>query len=545
MSSNLERAGAVLAALRDGGVRTVLASPGSRSTPLILAALELGLDLRMLVDERSAAFVALGLSRLEGPVALVCTSGSAGAHWLPALVEANATGARVLALTADRPAAAQYVGAPQTVDQTRLFGAHVRAAFALPETSSAAHCRLVALEALAVPGPAHLNLSFTEPVWASGERFAAPAPRPAPRTQPATPDVDALVAAVRRSRRGIFVAGAHLEGCEEQLVGAARRLGWPIVADAASGLRFSGLEAPLVHRTEVILAHAPKPDLVVRVGHVPTTRAVQEWLAALEAPLWLLGSALHDPSCRAEAWLPGPAGAALTSLEPGESPRADLPRWLALDRAAGEALDAATSEGLWEGVVARATLGTSAADVVVIASSMPIRDVDLFAASGRARVLVNRGANGIDGLISTAAGAALRGSGSSAPSPTPAPTTVLLGDLAFRHDLSGLLSAAELGVPLRVVVVDNGGGGIFGYLPIAAHPAFERCFLTPQHTDVAALAAAVAPVTVVTERDALFQALERPIRGLEVLVVRVDREASQRRRRDAMEAARTAAASVP
>lgn len=555
MSSNLQRAAALLGALRDGGVRRVVASPGSRSTPLVLAADALGLALHMVLDERAAAFVALGLARAsDAPVALVCTSGTAGAHWLPALIEANASGVPLVAITADRPAAAQYVGAPQTIDQTRLFGAHVAAAFSLPETSSAGHVRLVALRALAHrAAPVHLNMAFDEPLWDPAERLTPPAPASLTLAHAVGAAPEALRAAVAGARRGVLVAGAHLsEAARRAVLAAGAHLGWPVLADAASGLR--ALAEPhdaqqvLISRGEAIVRTGSatlQPDLVVRVGHAPTTRAVLEWLARLEAPMWLVDErAVHDPATRGAHVILAPVAGVLGDLlavAPAQD-RAFTRSWARAERAAAEALDHAVTAPapLWEGAVAARVMASAQPEqAVVVASSMPIRDVDLFAGRLRGRWYVNRGANGIDGLVATAAGAALA---------HPEGALLLLGDLAFRHDLSGLQAALQLAsdaapLALRVVVVDNGGGGIFGFLPIAEHPAFTRCFLTPQVTDVVALAQGLgAAVSEVGTFEALESALTLPPRGVEVVVVRVDREHSRAQRRSALEAASQAAA---
>ncbi len=575
---NGERAGLLLRALVRGGVRHALISPGSRNTPVVLAlhALE-GRDLRLhtALDERSAGFFALGLARATGaPVLLSCTSGSAGAHWLPAIIEASESRVPLIALTADRPAELQGFGAPQTIDQTRLFGGHVRLYRDLSEPPAAGIGEerwLVAAAAQALdaatghrPGPVHLNLPFRKPLWEPDFAIDQLAPGPVGRVLrgPALPDgaaLDALSDRLSSAGRGVIVAGPR-DLARDRTAGdpplraaisrLAEALGWPILAEPASQLRF-GLPGAIATADCLLrdpeLAEALAPELVLRLGRVPTSKAIALWLSRRGAGRTVLvdpAGAWEDPTWTADTVVAAEPAALCRALGERLPTRPADPGWLALwrraDRAAREVLDRACREGLWEGAIARLVSEALPAGALLhAASSMPIRDLDSFApAGGRViDVAANRGANGIDGLIATALGEAVGSAG---------PAAALCGDLSFLHDAASLALARECRTPLALVVVDNGGGGIFHLLPIAAHPtAFEPHFLSPQPTSIPALCeAAGLPCTPCTSLKALGAALERALSrsGLSVIYARISRSESLSRReaarREAAEAAR-------
>jgi len=545
-------AGPLASALAAGGVREVVVSPGSRSTPLVLAfaALEPAVRLHVVLDERAAAFVALGLARASGrPPALVCTSGTAGGHYLPAVLEASASRLPLLLLTADRPPELHGCGSPQAIDQRGLLGRHVRVELTLgppaPDVGPAFLAREAARAldaARAEGGPVHLNVAFREPLWTDGP---TPDVVPAPQVLrgPARPDA-ALLARLGprlgRARRGAIVCGPLTGAGLDEAAGFARAvtdlgraLGWPVLADPLSRVRWGGHDTTgVVAAGDALLrceafAAARAPDVVLRFGRVPTAKPIQAWLARAEAlvvaePTGLCRSllgALGRPATAAD-WLPG---------------------WRAAEAAAQDALRAASAGSLWGGAVARLVLESlPAGGLLHVASSLPVRDLDLAGACRATPAIAvgNRGVNGIDGTIATAAGEALAGRG---------PVVALTGDLAFLHDLGGLLAASGLDADLTVVVVDNGGGAIFDQLPIAAHPtAYERFFLTPQAADLAALCRGVgAGHARAADRAALRAALADRPGGLRVIEVPLERVVDGVLRRAARDAVARAVAPEP
>jgi len=508
---------ALLRELVAGGVRHCVLSPGSRSAPLALAALRcepLGLRLHPHIDERSAAFFALGIAKVTGsPALLICTSGTAAANYLPAVVEAHYAGTPLVVLTADRPPELRDCDAGQTIDQLRLYGSHVRwfHELPLPEPGATAErlARTVAQRALASAcsasrGPVHLNWPLREPLTPPRELAAAEpiAERDGVRAvrlpAPAADEIDALASLARRAERGVIVAGPL--PVESELASPVARFadasGWPVLADAASQLRFGHAEcASIAAAYELTLRDGPfarthAPRAVLRLGSAPTSKALRLWLE-LSAPAdyWLLDPAARwsDASRLATTRSPcDPAAlldAAATALG-GRAPRASAWRddfaraERAAQRALARALDA--EPALLEPRLARelvAALPDGA--LLALSNSMPVRDADAFAPAStqRVRVLVNRGANGIDGVTSTALGASAA---------WPGPVVLLSGDLAFLHDLGGLAAARD-GGNLTIVLVENGGGGIFSFLPIAEHGdavAFERLFRTPHRLEL-------------------------------------------------------------
>ncbi|MCO5169838.1 MAG: 2-succinyl-5-enolpyruvyl-6-hydroxy-3-cyclohexene-1-carboxylic-acid synthase [Planctomycetes bacterium] len=543
---NASLAASLVAALVRGGVREVVVSPGSRSAPLALAfAARTDVRVHVLVDERAAGFVALGLARATGdPVALLATSGTAGAHWYPAVIEAALSSVPLVLLTADRPPELQGCGAPQTIDQARLFGAHVRAFAAVgpatpeapPGWAGAVAARLVDQAKGPPAGPVHLDVALREPLWAPG--CEPPPATGVPVVRRARPRLPAEVAREAlehlAGERGVIVAGPRCAppggGALAPAVGAlSDALGWPVVCDALSGLRHVRSADALLRDPAFRAEH--RPTHALRLGQVPTSKVVQRWLADA-APRTVLvdpDGQWHDPEHQAALLLVADPVDACYALARSAGDRAKEEAWgaswAAADRAARAALDRAARDGWWEGAVARAVVDAlPPGALLVVASSLAVRDVDAFGGAPAAALLSSRGANGIDGTIATAAGAALGWSAG--------PVVALVGDLAFVHDLGGLAAARELEVPLTVVVVDNGGGAIFGQLPVAAHPtAFERLFLAPSRLDLAAAARGLgAEAVTVHDLPALRAILARGGPGARVVRAPVERTEGARRR---------------
>ncbi len=523
------------------GVTHACISPGSRSTPLALAlAAESRLQISVHHDERSAAFVALGLGlATKRPAVVLTTSGTAAAELHAAVVEAHQAGVPMLVVTADRPPELRHVGAPQTIDQVSLFGGAVRR-FAEPGVASwsgrstwrslAAQVVLVSLgvgggPAGARPGPVHLNLAFREPLLGRSLDLPPGRPRNAPWHRAAEVRIDGGVV-IDRSKAGLVVAGA---GAQRHAVGI-RRLGWPVFADPRSGLSGVAHADPILRVRS--FAAANRPEIVLRIGDLPASRVVNEWLADASPTHIVIADSWVDPS--RGATILAPTFSVDMSASP---PRGWLRTWMQADAAAGKAITAqlARSKGITEPGVARMIVGeTPRGGHVVVASSMPVRDLEWYT-SRRTDITVhaNRGANGIDGVVSTAVGVA--GSG--------VPTVALVGDLAFLHDSSALIALARRSLNLTLVVIDNDGGGIFSFLGQAEAldaARFELLFGTPHGTDCAALARAHGlRVVEATTPVALSRALAR-VAGITVIVVRTERDANVALHRSLNEAVRRA-----
>ncbi len=544
--SNLHTAWArlfVRAAVASGVSEAVL-SPGSRSTPLALAlAAEPGLRLHVVVDERSAAFFALGQARVTGrPSLLVCTSGTAGAHYLPAIIEAAQSFVPMLVVTADRPWELYDAAAPQTIDQLKLFGSFVRhhAELGLPDPAPSALRAVPRIAAQAVaralgptPGPVHLNARFRkplEPVVVSGPEPWEPLAdallaRGAPAVIAPAPSLDAAAVAalaerIDRAERGLIVCGpapiAQSAG-RAAILDLARRTGFPLLAESTSQVRFGGDRAGVfecgpfdaVLRAPAFRA-GPAPDLILQIGAPPTSSAYAELAAgAGPARVVIAEHGWNDPQSDASALVLADPVALARALAPRIAPRAASPWSLSFARRGIEAQAiadrAADAPDLGEGAIARATVASCPEGaLLVVGNSTPVRDLDVFCPPSphAVRVVHQRGASGIDGLVSGAAGAAVAAGG---------PLALLLGDIALLHDLTalGLLARAE--GPLVVVVVQNGGGRIFDQLPVAesTDPAvFERCFATPQAVRFEHAAAAFGvPYARAETRAALDEAL--------------------------------------
>ena len=542
------------------GVRDVVVCPGSRSTPIALA-LAMHPRMRVLVDldERGAGFLALGLAKASRrPVAVLVTSGTAAANLLPAAGEARHGRVPLLLLTADRPPELRDRGAPQTIDQVRMFGRHVCWDAELPvpadEPSQLAHLRHVVGRAVATavgaPGPVHLDLAYREPLLPDGPLAPttdAPAFTATVETRHLpTPEAFArLVERLGRARRPLIWCGPlDLPGAAEAIARLAARLEAPVLADGLANVRTgSHARANVVARTATVLrsasfAAAHRPDLVIRLGGTPTARSSLEWLAAQEADQVILDPGTWDePTLRAATFVQADPVATATMLADANDigARTD-PGWLdawcgadaRADRAVRAALEAMRLAGEpFEGAVF-SELGKALPDDVVLwaGSSMPVRDLDTFLPGGatRIRCLANRGANGIDGVISSALGASVG---------TSSPVVLVLGDLSFLHDLNALAAARIPDARLTIVLVDNDGGGIFSFLPqatadrpgVGLPERFEQLLGTPHGTDLAgaarALGADVTELRPGAVGTAVAAAMERP--GIHVLRLRTDR----------------------
>jgi len=557
--SHAETLRALVAELVAAGVRDAVVCPGSRSTPLALAIASCeALTTRVILDERSAGFFALGLARVSRrPVVIVVTSGTAVANLMPAVVEANLARVPLVVLTADRPAELQDRGAPQTIDQVRIFGSHAKWASELPlfdgEPATIAHVRSLAGRAVATAaagpaGPVHLNIPFREPLLPDGPLTLTAADIPwghefsrvivGERRGLGSHD---LAYRLQRAKRCLIVAGPDDDGELLHLLPAlAAKLQYPILADPLSGLRTGPHDRSMVVTTADQLCRPGPwldehlPDLVIRTGAMPTSKPILEMLMRAQPEIIVLDG---DGGWRESALLPATfvhadPSTAVAILEEFGSPNeagftegwrlaegaADtaMTRWLAgLDEPFEGAPFPALAETLTDGAV------------LWSGSSMPVRDLDAWLPSTDRAITVcsNRGANGIDGVISSALGAAATG----------AKTALVIGDVSFLHDVSAIGTARQLDLSLAIVLIDNDGGGIFSFLPqaqpAAATPGsglpehYERLFGTPHGTDlpavIRAFGAGYREAGARDLREAIDWAIGAP--GVNVVYLRTDR----------------------
>ncbi len=487
--------------LARSGMRAACTSPGSRSAPL---ALSLARDERVRcyshIDERCAGFFALGLAKASGlPVAVACTSGTAAAELLPAAIEAHEAHVPLLLLTADRPSELRDNGAGQAIDQLKLFGDAAKWFFEVGTHEATPDrvrwirtlaCRAFATALEGRPGVVHLNFALREPLVtdgplpddATGRADGAPYVRRAPLTSSAVPSsgVGLLGEIIGSARRGVVVAGRDErppsgdgQALAEAAAALAAELGWPLLGDPMSGARRGA--AAVAHYDALLrdeaFARSVSPDVVLRVGDLPVSKPLRGWLAALDEARHValdVERAWQDPASVLTDSLTLDPATTLRALGAEPLVPADpdwLARWRSADELAAEAiLGALGGEELSEPRVAL-ELGTLLPQeaTLFVASSMPVREIETFwpVREDPPRVLCNRGANGIDGIVSSAFGATAAGLG---------PVVLLIGDVALAHDVGGLLAARRLELKLTIVLLDNAGGGIFDFLPLADVP---------------------------------------------------------------------------
>ncbi|MCX7621019.1 MAG: 2-succinyl-5-enolpyruvyl-6-hydroxy-3-cyclohexene-1-carboxylic-acid synthase [Acidimicrobiales bacterium] len=532
------------------GVTDAVVCPGSRSTPMTLAlARDARLRVHVFHDERSAGFAALGIGLATGRAALVLTtSGTAAVELHPSIVEAHHAKVPLLAVTADRPPELRDVGAPQTIDQSAIYGRTLRwyCDPGVPEWSARRSWRSLASRAIleatgSPPGPVHLNLPFREPLvgtaleFPPGRHAGHPWTRAPVRPASFASDAAEALAGALAGRKGVIIAGGGIDD-PESVHELAAAVGWPVLADPRSGCRLplpttiAHFDA-LVRCPEFVEAHAP--EVVLRFGALPASKALGSWLASLDA--WQVGvdadGTLIDPdrnlSC-VIASSPGELAAALSTWVKGEAASSDrLAPWERADAEASAVIGRllADERSLTEPAIARDVVAAvPAGGSLVVSSSMPIRDVEWYSAP-RAELTVysNRGANGIDGVVSTAVGVALATGG---------PTVALVGDLAFVHDTNALVASGSRTLDLVVFVVDNGGCGIFEFLPqsrMLDRNLYEQLFMTPHRTDLRKVAEAHhARYVEVGEVTAIGPTLKAALAtgGVHVLVAHTDARAN-------------------
>lgn len=549
------------------GLQTAIVCPGSRSAPLAVAfASHPTVEAIPVLDERSAAFFALGLARQTNrPIALICTSGTAGANFYPAIIEARESRVPLLILTADRPPELRHCNAGQTVDQQKLFGHYPNwyAELALPalELPLLAYLRQTVIQSwqaaqFPVPGPVHLNLPFRDPLapvtQQAAQEFAsqfnesqffdfldAPSPygRSIEQLNISAPEAFLSQCYAPASDRGLIIVGSGQPAdpvayCQA-IAHLSQVLGWPVLAEGLSPLRnHASLNPYLVSTYDLILrqrelADSLAPDRVIRIGEMPTSKELRSWLERCQPRQWVLdaGGRNLDPLHGQTVHLPIAIETLAPALPAGTPPEKSpyLQQWCLAEARTRLAVDQAMAELDWlcEAKVAwLLAQSLPEATPLLIASSMPVRDVEFFWPPNDRGIqpYFNRGANGIDGTLSTALGVAHRNRSA----------VMLTGDLALLHDTNGFLVGRQFQGHLTIVLINNNGGGIFEMLPIAPFdPPFEQFFATPQGIDFAQLCATYG---VTYERIAHWEQLHQclsdlPDRGIRLLEIPTNRKA--------------------
>jgi 2-succinyl-5-enolpyruvyl-6-hydroxy-3-cyclohexene-1-carboxylate synthase len=502
--------------LRRCGLTHAVTCPGSRNAPLILTlAAQEGVEAISVIDERAAGFMALGLAKASGrPVAVTCTSGTAAANLHPAVVEAHEARVPLIVLTADRPPELRDVGAGQAIDQLHIYGRaakwFVEVGNHEPGREAAVHHRALACRAWWTaaggrPGPVHLNFPLRDPLAPTTEELDAepwqgrPDGRPwvelrEHSSAPHADDVQRLAERIAATPRGAIVCGPTAEDVAEPVTRLAAEAGWPVLAEPTSGLRCGEHDrSHVVAHYDVLLRiekFDARPEIVLRVGDTPTSKSLRELLARSDQLVLDPHAAWHEPTRKAELLLHAAAApacdaiAAALEMRTSERDPAWLESWRTADAAVPRAL-AEAPDRFEPKALAALEPALPPGALVWIGSSMPIRDVEAYfpQSDKPIRFLANRGANGIDGVVASAAGAALAADGRA---------WLLTGELALLHDIGGLLAARRAGAELTIVCLDNGGGSIFDFLPVAQAAdaeIYERHIATPSGIDLEKVAA--------------------------------------------------------
>jgi 2-succinyl-5-enolpyruvyl-6-hydroxy-3-cyclohexene-1-carboxylate synthase len=522
------------------GVTHAFVAPGSRSTPLALAlAEEPRIRVEIVHDERSAAFMALGAGLATGvPAITLCTSGTAAAHFHAAIVEADLSGVPLIACTADRPPELQGIRAPQTINQKDLYGDSVRKFIdpGVPEWNERGQWRNFARQAFDAAtgfgrGPVHVNLPFREPlVGAPTDAIHAIEDSVAARdaVSPTKTDVAMLVEHIS-GLRGVIVAGHGCRGLK-QVVELAERLNWPVLADSRSGLQHH--DGVITHADAFLrepnTSKRLKPEVVLQLGEGPASKVLGQYLHDGAAKVIQISDRPEnrDPFRDVAIALHGDLKKIVVALlreVQNLNPVANefKEAWITADRLAAGVITECLGSSLTEPAVANTVAESArAGQIIVASSSMPIRDLEWYSRIGKGvTVLSNRGANGIDGVLATAIGAAAT---------TKKTVYVLIGDVAFLHDSSSLTALNKRDVNMRIVVTDNDGGAIFSFLSqkqTLKAERYEQLFGTPHGTDLIKMAKAHGLKSVgVNTRDALKRALAG--RGVKVIVVKTNRDSN-------------------
>jgi len=494
------------------------------------------------LDERSAAFFALGLAKkTQKPVALICTSGTAAANYLPAVVEANWSETPLIVLTANRPPELRGWGAGQTIDQTNIYGSNVRWFAELPIANEPddhwfqfAAARAFQSSMGPRPGPVHLDWPFREPLEPLNDAVldqpSDPIQLDMAHTVLSSNKIRDLAQRLEQTPRGVVIAGPMVQGSQwrQAVKHFCTKTGYPLLAEPLSQLRVDFKDVTVLQNHDHLLrtswSKEVAPDIVIRLGGPPTCKALKKWLEHHRCPMIMFdpSNSWADPSFTTSEIL-SVGNEALSAIAEIIDPTMADPEWQTTWRSANDQASMTInnildSEPLLQAAVARELGRHLPLDhVLYVSNSMPVRDIDSFMEphSDSLHVIGNRGASGIDGVISSAAGAAASGQ----------PTTLLIGDLAFQHDMGGLIAARSLDITLTVVVLDDQGGGIFSHLPIAqvTEPAvFDKLFTTPQHLPIAGIVEALGiEYQEVSDARTLADLVREP-QGIRVIRIPID-----------------------
>jgi 2-succinyl-5-enolpyruvyl-6-hydroxy-3-cyclohexene-1-carboxylate synthase len=549
------------------GLQTAVVCPGSRSAPLAIAfAQHPNIEAIPVLDERSAAFFALGLSRRRGtPAVLICTSGTAGANFYPAVIEARESRVPLLILTADRPPELRHCHAGQATTQVNLYSSfpNWQAELALPaaEPQRLAYLRQTAMYAwersqFPTPGPVHLNIPFREPL----------APISEPQVEDMAQTFDAakffgmvtntvqsrpagavfhadLLQTWLNGRFGLIIAGPSIPVCAETYCKAvgelSQALRWPVLAESLSPLRnFAHFNPYLISTYDIALRNGKlaaqlKPAQVIRLGELPTSKALRVWLQDLTVPQWIIEPSDQnvDPLHGSVVHLRATVEAAVRDLSVHSKPAPStyLQQWLRAESNLRDAIDTTfqNTEAMVESKAAwLLSQQLPAQTPLFVSNSMPVRDMELFWQPGQLALqpYFNRGVNGIDGILSSALGIVHHGQG-----------VLLTGDLALLHDTNGFLIQPHWQGHLTIVLINNNGGGIFEMLPISDFdPPFETFFATPQQADFATLCDAyrIEHAVIQSWKDLAARLNPLPKTGIRVLEVKCDRKADAKWRQE-------------
>ena len=531
------------------GIEEVVISPGSRSTPLVLSAHAVGLETKVFLDERSAGFYALGNAKSSGvPCILISTSGTASANYLPAIVEANHAGVPMIVCTADRPPEQRQWGAGQTINQVNLFGSNVRWSYDLPVATEADEmlARNIALRAwersMATRGPVHLNWPFRKPLEPDIELFVPEATlKPFEITNDSYHAGGRLKELATEYERGVIVVGPNDFPCEtlQQIAIFGRIASWPILADPGSQMRGGSIEegSNVVTTGEILCGSVSftesleEAEVIIHVGLTPTSKGYQTWITENPPAKQILidpGVDWSDPSHQiAEVYQGNPFGAFSDTEKQIRSTSNWLEKWKEADTLANSVVKDLIGSGDTNEIatIHAVRMGVPEGATIVLSNSMVIRDAELaFLNTGTSfRTISNRGANGIDGLVSTSTGVAHG---------TSRKVVAIIWDIAATHDIGGFLAASRLQTDLTVVVFDNGGGGIFSLLPISEsieRETFERFYMTPPNGQLPEmLIAAGISVETPTSLKELTQQVQSSLAdgGLKVIWYQTDSTAT-------------------
>ena len=556
------------------GLTTAIICPGSRSAPLTVAfAQHPEIEAIPILDERSAAFFALGVAkRSHVPAALVCTSGTAGANFYPAVIEASESQVPLLVLTADRPPELRDCHAGQAIDQQKLYGSYPnwQAELALPsqEIGMLRYLRQTIVQAVkrslfSVPGAVHLNVPFREPLAPTPQPdtlnsqlhqedfFAGITLNPYPHSctgDSASRPYSSLLSTWKQCERGIIIAGVaqpqHRQEYCQAITHLSQSLGWAVLAEGLSPVRnYANLNPYLISTYDLILGNPQlsqklAPEMVIQLGALPTSKELRAWLNSTQPQRWIIDPSPEnfDPLHGKTTHLHLSVEQLATTIPPlakQESVSSDyLHQWRDAETQLRQALDKtmATTDTLFEGKAAWLLSQTlPPATPLLIANSMPVRDVEFFWKPNNSGIqpFCNRGANGIEGSLSTALGIAHHHQSS----------VMLTGDLALLHDTNGFLQRNRFTGHLTIVLINNNGGGIFEMLPISQfEPPFQEYFATPQEMDFAQLCGTYGieykRITNWQQLQALLNPL--PEKGIRVLEIPTNRREDAKWRQENM-----------